>query len=103
MGGPMAGPMGGAMAGMNQMAGGDDIKKQAQTWFIISCVSFFCGCGIFAAVPIFFAWKAKQAADVGNAQEFQDKVKIAKICVFIGWGLLVLSIILNVVSAVLAG
>lgn len=96
----MAGPMGGAMAGMNQMAGGDDIKKQATTWLILSCVSF-CGCGIFAAVPIFFAWKAKQAADAGNAQEFQDKVKIAKICVYIAAGLLVLNIVLNVLGALM--
>lgn len=102
MGGPMAGPMGGAMAGMNQMAGGDDIKKQAQTWLIVSCLTFFCGCGLLAGIPAFFAWKAKQAADAGDVQEFQAKLKIAKICVYLAIAWFVIIVLLNVVSVALS-
>lgn len=98
----MAGPVGGAMAGMNQMAGGDDIKKQAQTWLILSIVTFFCGCGLLAAAPAFFAWKAKQAAEAGDVQEFQSKIKIAKILTILGFVWFVVIVILQIVLQVMA-
>lgn len=108
-GAPMAAPMsalaapaaGGALMASGGGGGGDDIKKSAMTWLILSCLSFCFGCSIFALVPIFFAFKAKQAADAGDAAEFQAKVKIAKICVIIGWVLVVLAIIYQIVAIAL--
>ncbi len=90
------------MAGAPAAGGAQaDLVKQATTWLILSCLTFVCGCGILAAVPAFFAWKAKQAAEAGNVAEFESKIKISKICVGIGLVMFVLIVILNVVSIVL--
>lgn len=107
-GAPMAPPGGGMMPGGMPGGGGmgggniEEVKKQVQTWLILSFVSFFCGCGILSIVPILFAFQAKTAAEQGNAQGALDKIKISKICVIIGWVLLVIAIILNVVSMIIA-
>ncbi len=102
---PGGGPMMGGMPGMPGGGGGgggdiEAVKKTVQTWLILSFVSIFCGCGLLALVPILFAFQAKTAAEQGNATLALEKIKISKICIIIGWVLLVISIILNVVMAV---
>ncbi|MCW5791689.1 MAG: hypothetical protein KIT72_14825 [Polyangiaceae bacterium] len=106
MGGPPpGGPMGGPMVPGAPMAMGGaqpDLVKQATTWLILSCVTFICGCGLLAAVPAFFAWKAKQAAEAGDVAEFESKIKISKICVIVGFALSALGFIGWLVSFILA-
>ena len=69
---------------------------------ILSFLSFLCGCGIFCILPIIFAFLAKSANDSGNYADAESKIGIARIFCIIGYGVMVLYILLQVVVAVAA-
>ena len=83
--GGFGGPPGG-YGGPPQGYGGEPVNTQ--TALILAFVSIFCGCpGLFAAIPIFFAFQAKTLAEEGRHEEARAKVKLVKIIVFTGMGL----------------
>ncbi len=72
--------------------GGGGEPVNTQTALILAFVSIFCGCpGLFAGIPIFFAFQAKTLAEQGQHEEARAKVKLVKIIVFTGMGLYVVS------------
>jgi hypothetical protein len=102
--GPPAGPPGAPLAPYGGGApygppGGPppvpELKKQAQTWLIISAISFFfCACG-FGIIGVVFCYMAMQAADHGNFADAENKLKWGKITTVIGF---VLGAVLSVVG-----
>ncbi len=77
-----------------------EVKKRAQTWLIVSAASFFfCACG-FSIIGAVFCFLAMQAADQGNLEDAENKLKWGKIVTLSGFGLgLVMSIIGFIVYA----
>jgi hypothetical protein len=74
--------------------GGGGEPVNTQTALILAFASILCGCGIpMAALPIFFAFQAKTAAEQGRNDEARSKVKLVKILVFTGMGLQLVGVI----------
>lgn len=69
-----------------------ELKKNLDTWFIISIVNIFCCfiCWPLAAVAAFMAHTGKGLYASGDVAGAQSKLKTAKICVFVNAGLAVL-------------
>ena len=89
----MGGPPGGPHA---------ELKKQTQTWLIISIVSFFvCGCNCFGMIAAIMAYLAGQAVDQGNIPDAEAKLKWSKILTIVGMVIYLLVGIAYVVAAVL--
>ncbi len=89
---PMAPPGGVAAPGMG--GGNPELKKQTQTWLIISLVSWFvCGNCLFGLIGAVLAYMAGQAADQGNIADAESKLKWSKILTIVGLVLSVLFII----------
>ncbi len=93
--GPPPGGFGGAPGGYGGPPGyGGGEPVNTQTALILAFASILCGCGIpMAALPIFFAFQAKTAAEQGNHDEARSKVKLVKILVFTGMGLQLVGVI----------
>ena len=90
----MAPPGGGPMMGGPPGGANPELKKQAQTWLIISVVTaFFCGNWCFGGIGAIMAYLAGQAVDQGNIADAQGKLKWAKILTIIGVVLGILGII----------
>lgn len=105
---PMAPPGGAPMAppgGMGAPGGGNpDLKKQTQTWLIISLVTWFlCGNGCFGIIGAILAYMAGQAVDQGNIADAESKLKWAKMLTIIGLVLTVLLIIAYVIFVFVLG
>jgi hypothetical protein len=92
---PMAPPGGGYGAPPPGPVGGGDpaLEKSLGTWFILSILAFFCGCSCLAAVPVYLVHTGKQAYAAGDYAGAKSKLKIAKICVILGWVFAVLGIL----------
>ena len=82
--------------------GGDDLKKSLDKWFILSCLSLICGCGLLGIIPIYMTHTAKASLQQGDVATVEKNLKIAKICVILGWVFLVLYMI-GVLAWVLLG
>jgi hypothetical protein len=67
-------------------------------WFILSIVSFFCGCGILCIIPIIFANGAKQALAAGDYATASSKIGTAKTLCIVGYVLFPLMIALQVAA-----
>jgi uncharacterized membrane protein len=67
---------------------------------ILSFLSLICGCSIFCVIPIIFAFLAKSANDSGNHAEAASKIQISKVFCFIGYAIMLLSVLLQVAMAV---
>lgn len=99
-GAPMGPPGGMPMAppggmGAPVMGGGNpELKKQTQTWMIISLVTWFmCGNGCFGLIGAILCYMAGQAADQGNVADAESKLKWGKILTIVGLVITVLAII----------
>ena len=102
-GAPMAPPGGGPPPGMGGQADPDAMKK-ANLWFYLSILSFFCGCYFpLGIVPTYMSYSAKKLLEEGDAEGAQSKLKIAKICVILGWVLCVLYALAFAVFLVFGG
>ena len=100
-GAPMAPPGGGAPPGMP--GGGGDLEKTVGKWFILSILSLFCGCGLLGLVPIYMTHTAKQALAQGDVATVEKNLKIAKICVILGWVFVVLYVVFVMIWLLFAG
>jgi len=85
-GGPAFGPL-----GSPQNA---DLKKRAQTWLIISAVSFFICSSCFGIIGGVLCFMAMQAAEQGNLSDGENKLKWGKIITVVGFGI---SLLLGIV------
>jgi uncharacterized protein YqhQ len=83
--------------------GGGDLEKSIGTWFILSCLSFVCGCGILCVVPIYLTHTAKQALQQGDIATVEKNLKIAKVCVILGWVFIVLYALAAIAWVILGG
>lgn len=81
--------------GMTPGGGGD---VNTTTPFIIGALTFFCGCGIFAAIPLFLAYQAHQAKGQGDMATAAAKAKTATM---VGGGMLGLGILIIIAYVVL--
>lgn len=73
---------------------GQDLKKQATTWLIVSAVTFFfCGGNCLSLAGAILCFLAMQAADQGNLQDGESKLKLGKTLTIVG-------IVLTVVAAI---
>jgi len=91
--------MGGAPGGPNA-----ELKKQSQTWLIISIVSFlFCGSGCFGMIAAIMAYLAGQAVDQGNIPDAESKLKWSKILTIVGVVLFLLLIVAYVLAVFVFG
>jgi predicted small lipoprotein YifL len=66
------------------------MKKAVDKWFLLSILSIFCGCGLLGLVPVYMTHTAKAAVQAGDMATVEKNLKIAKICVILGWVWLVL-------------
>ena len=98
-GAPMMGPPGGMMP----PGGSSDMEKTLGKWFILSCVSIVCGCGLLGLVPIYMTHTAKQALANGDMATVEKNLKIAKICVILGWVFFILYFLSMIVWTVVGG
>jgi hypothetical protein len=103
-GGPPAGA--GGPGGFGPPPGGPPgggAPVNTTTPFVLGALSFFC-CGFFCAIPLFLAWKAKQAADQGQMEEAANKAKTARNVaigmIAVGFLLTLASVVLNVLASV---
>ena len=74
-----------------------DLQTKLIIWLVLSILSFFCGCGILGVVPIIFAILAMSANSSGDYAQAESRIRVAKICVCIGYVVLAIAIVLNVV------
>ena len=83
-----------------------DLKKRAQTWLIISAVSFFMCSSCFGVIGAVLCFMAMQAADQGNLEDGENKLKWGKIISIVGFSIsIVLSIVFGAIyiAQMLAG
>ena len=78
-GGPAFGPAGGPPNA--------ELKKKAQTWLIISAVSFFMCGSCFGIIGGVLCFMAMQAADQGNLTDGENKLKWGKIITIVGFAI----------------
>ena len=71
-----------------------ELKKKAQTWLIISAVSFFVCGSCFGVIGGVLCFMAMQAADQGNLADAENKLKWGKIITIVGF---VLGLVVTVV------
>jgi len=103
-GAPMAPPGGGPMMGGAPGGPNAELKKQSQTWLIISIVSFlFCGSGCFGMIAAIMAYLAGQAVDQGNIPDAESKLKWSKILTIVGVVLFLLLIVAYVLAVFVFG
>jgi hypothetical protein len=93
-GAPMAYPGGGMPPGGPGGPVNPELEKSLKTWFILSCLSLVCGCGILGLLPIWLTYTGKQSLMQGDVATAEKNVKIAKICVILGWVMLIVSVVL---------
>ncbi len=76
-------------------------QNRCVVWLVLSVVSFICGCGILAIIPIALSIAAlvKRATDPKLALTLN---RFARGCVIAGYAVLILSVVLNVVMAAMA-
>lgn len=67
-----------------------ELKKKAQTWLIISAVSFFLCSSCFGIIGGVLCFMAMQAADQGNLTDGENKLKWGKIITIVGFAISVL-------------
>jgi hypothetical protein len=67
-----------------------ELKKKAQTWLIISAVSFFLCSSCFGIIGGVLCFMAMQAADQGNLTDAENKLKWGKIITIVGFALMIL-------------
>jgi hypothetical protein len=109
MGAPMGGGFGGPPPGFGGPVGPGgppppDLQGQLSTWFVISIISIlFSGCCVLGIVATVMMNGAKTAYAQGNYLEAQSKLGTAKILCIIGFVLLGLSLIGNVLAAIANG
>ncbi len=99
-GGPPPGGFGGGGFG----PGGPpppDLQAQLNTWFIVSIVSIFFGCCIGGIIATVMANGAKDAFAAGDYMGAQSKLGTVKIIVIISFVFGGLSLLANIISAVL--
>jgi hypothetical protein len=73
---------------------GQDLKKQATTWLIVSAVTFFfCGGNCLSLAGAILCFLAMQASDSGNLQDAESKLKLGKTLTIVG-------IVLTIVAAI---
>lgn len=98
-GGGFGPPPGGG--GFGPQGGGEDVNTTLP--FILGGATFFCGCGIFAVIPLFLAYQAHQAKQQGDLAGAKAKAKTATMVgggmLGLGIVMLILYVILNVVAA----
>lgn len=105
---PMAPPGGGPMAGGGPGDANAELKAQLDKWFIISIVVvvFCCSCWPLGAAGIYMIHSGKGLLAQGNAAGAEEKLKTGKTLTLVAAGLgallMIVSIILNVVSAMSA-
>ncbi len=92
-GGPVFGPPGGPNS---------ELKKKAQTWLIISAVSFFVCSSCFGVIGAVLCFMAMQAADQGNLTDGENKLKWGKIITVAGFAISTVLIIVGGVAYFLA-
>jgi len=73
-----------------------ELKKKAQTWLIISAVSFFLCSSCFGIIGGVLCFMAMQAADQGNLTDGENKLKWGKIITIVGFAI---SLLLGLVFA----
>ena len=95
---PVAGPPYGGPGG-----GNPELKKQAQTWLIVSAGSFVLCSSCFGVIGAVLCYMAMQAVDQGNIADAQVKLKWGKIITGAGIGIMVLVIIGGIAMGVLGG
>ena len=100
-GAPMAPPGGMPMAPPGAPMGGGDLQKSLGTWFILSIVSILCGCGLLAVIPIYLTHTAKQALQQGDIATVEKNLKIAKVCVLLGFTSYALGLLLSALYVIL--
>lgn len=64
-----------------------ELKKKAQTWLIISAVSFFVCSSCFGIIGGVLCFMAMQAADQGNLTDGENKLKWGKIITIVGFAI----------------
>jgi hypothetical protein len=75
-----------------------DLKKRAQTWLIISAVSFFVCGSCFGVIGGVLCFMAMQAADQGNLADGENKLKWGKIISIVGFAIgIVLSLVFGAI------
>jgi len=92
-GAPFPPPPGGSGFGPPGGSPNAELKKRAQTWLIISAVSFFICSSCFGIIGGVLCFMAMQAADQGNVADGENKLKWGKIITIVGFGISVLLII----------
>lgn len=70
---------------------------------ILGIASFFCGCGLLAGIPIYFAVQAKNLAEQGQIEEARSKAKTATILSSVGIGVGLLGAIAYIIMVVVIG
>lgn len=104
----MAPPGGGPMAGGGPGDANAELKAQLDKWFIISIVVVVlcCSCWPLGAAGIYMIHSGKGLLAQGNAAGAEEKLKTGKTLTLVAAGLgallMIVSIILNVVSAMSA-
>lgn len=94
--------------GFGNNGGGIDPKLDSdlQLWFILGIVQvcLICCCNyltfITGIITLIFASKAKSFIGFGNQYQAKEYVNKAKIVNLIGWGLMVINIVINIISGV---
>ncbi|MEI9940317.1 MAG: hypothetical protein WDO69_24125 [Pseudomonadota bacterium] len=95
-GAPFPPPAGGPPYGPPGISPNAELKKRAQTWLIISAVSFFVCSSCFGIIGAVLCYMAMQAADQGNLADGENKLKWGKIISIVGFAIsIVLSIVLG--------
>ena len=75
-----------------------ELKKKAQTWLIISAVSFFVCGSCFGVIGGVLCFMAMQAADQGNLADAENKLKWGKIISVVGFAIgIVLSLVFGAI------
>jgi hypothetical protein len=77
-GGGGFGPAGGGgfpPGGGGMTPGGEEVNTTKP--FILAALSFFCGCGLLAAIPGYFAYQAHQAKGQGDMATAKEKAALA--------------------------
>ena len=80
------------------MAAPPELQSKVNTWFILSIVSIFCGCGLFGIINVIYASGAKSALATGNFAVAESKINTAKTLCIIGYVMLPVVIALNVLT-----
>lgn len=86
-GAPYQPPGGGPGFGPSGNPQNAELKKKAQTWLIISAVSFFVCSSCFGIIGGVLCFMAMQAADQGNLTDGENKLKWGKIITIVGFAI----------------